>query len=668
MRMMARVGSMRRRALVTAGVTALSLATAALASGPGGIALAAGSTGLTCTTGSGNWPEYQADPTHAGDACSNITTSNVATMLPSWFFPTAGEVTATPAVVGGTVYDGDSTGLFYALNQSTGAEEWTFNTVAAQSCWVDQANPYTSAHTGGFGDITSSANVTTVDGTPTVYVGADGSVFAINATTGKCIWAQDTDPADPTSAIEVESSPVVDTSVNPPEVLIGNDDNGVYGIAVTGLMAFNAQTGALLWKYQPERDVTLTPSEFGGSDALTLSCGDGVADTTYCNSSNIPGLAPNSTTYADACGDAWSSPALDTSFTDPAGDNTFEGSGTQPPAGWTPKQITASGQASADGLVVIGTGNCAADPDPATAEAHGDYAYNQGAFGLDPVTGVRVWSFIEPYNSYDTGPSEPDGGDDDFGGSAILAEVPSANLTASGAAACPGSGGNTSLVIEGSKDGYAYGLCEATGATVWQNQIAQPGQLNQNTIGSIGGFIGSPALGDDGGKATVYFASAIPLPFAYDGIQDPTTTIGPCPAAVLAGLPLTSLICPDLSFVTDPTRALPVSAVDAATGTLDWQAASVPTYAAVTVTDGVVFSPQSLAYSVLAYNASTGAPLAVFPVGSGPSSGAAVSGSSIVFGSGTSFETLDGVSVPPQASGIWSFSLSSLLGLLHHSG
>jgi outer membrane protein assembly factor BamB len=655
----------RRRTLAAAGITVLSLATAIAAAGPAGTALASGATGLTCTTSGGAWPQYQADPTHSANACSNITTSNVATLTPSWFFPTKGEVTATPALVNGTAYVGDSTGAFYALNQSTGAQEWTFSTTSAQSCFVDQTDPYATAHTGGFGDITSSANVTTINGTPTVFVGADGSVFALNASTGQCLWAQDTDPGNPASAIEVESSPVVDTAVSPPEVLIGNDDNGVSGIAVTGLMAFNAQTGALLWKYQPERDVTLTPSEFGGSDALTLSCGDGTADATYCNSTNIPGLAPNTSTYADACGDVWSSPALDTSFTDPAGDNTFEGSGTQAPAGWAPKQITASGQASADGLVVIGTANCASSPDPATAESHGDYAYNQGAFALDPVTGVRVWSFIEPYNSYDTGPSEPFGGDDDFGGSAILAQVPSGNVTST---ACASSGGNTSLVIEGSKDGYAYGLCEATGATVWSNQIAQPGQLSPALIGSIGGFIGSPSLGAISGKATVFFASAVPLPFAYDGIQDPETGIGPCPAAVLAGLPLTSILCPDLSLLTNPTRALPLTAVDAATGAVDWKAASVPTYAAVSYTDGVVFAPQSLALSVLAYNAQTGAPLWAFPLGAAPSSAAAISGNSIVLGAGTSFETLDGVNVPPQATGVWGFKTGGLLGLLHVSG
>ena len=70
-----------------------------------------------------------------------------------------------------------------------------------------------------------------------MFLGAGGSVFALDARTGQCLWAQDTDPANAASAIEVESSPVVDTAVSPPEGLIGNDDNGVTGITVTGLMA-----------------------------------------------------------------------------------------------------------------------------------------------------------------------------------------------------------------------------------------------------------------------------------------------------------------------------------------------------------------------------------------------------------------------------------------------
>jgi outer membrane protein assembly factor BamB len=598
---------------------------------------------------------YQGDPTRSADACSSLTTANVPSMVPAWFFPTAGDVTATPTVVNGTVYVGDSTGAFYAINQSSGAEDWEFNITSPQSCFLDQADPYATAHTGGFGEITSSATVVTAAGTPTVFVGAGGSVFALNANTGQCLWAQDTDPGDPASAVEVESSPVVDTAVSPPEVLVGNDDNGTTGIAVTGLMAFNAQTGALLWKYLPERDLTLTPGEFGGSDALTLSCGDGVADAAYCNSSNIPDLAPNESAYADACGDVWSSPALDTSFTDPAGDNIFEGSGNQP-AGWYPKQITATGQGSQDGLAVFGTANCAADPTPATAQGHGDYIDNQSVFALDPVTGIRVWSFVEPYNSYDNNVNEPKGGDDDFGSSPILTEVPSGGVPA---AACAGSGGDTSLVIEGAKDGYAYGLCEATGATVWGEQISQPGQLDQSSIGSIGGFIASPSLGAYNGRATVFFDAAVPLPFSNDGVfGSGDTNITSCPGAVLDDLPLLP-VCPDLSLAADPSRLLPLTAVDAATGTLDWQAASVPTYAATSYSNGVVFAPESLALSVVAYNASTGTPIWTFPLGSAPSSAAAVAGNGVYLGAGTAFETLDGVQVPPQATGVWGFTASA---------
>lgn len=39
---------------------------------------------------------YQGDPTRSADACSSLTTANVPGMLPAWFFPTAGDVTATP--------------------------------------------------------------------------------------------------------------------------------------------------------------------------------------------------------------------------------------------------------------------------------------------------------------------------------------------------------------------------------------------------------------------------------------------------------------------------------------------------------------------------------------------------------------------------------------------
>jgi hypothetical protein len=264
-----------------------------------------------------------------------------------------------------------------------------------------------------------------------------------------------------------------------------------------------------------------------------------------------------------------------------------------------------------------------------------------------------VWSFVEPYNAYDNNPEEPGGGDDDFAGNPILTEVPSSGVPSS---RCAGSGGSVRLVIDGSKDGYAFGLCEATGATIWSNQIAQPGQLDQATVGSVGGFIASASLGADNGKATVFFDSAIPLPFTNGGIfGSGDHNISACPGAVLDKLPLLPA-CPDLSLAAHPSRLLPLTAVDAATGKVDWRAASVPTYAATTYTNGVVFAPQTLAFSVLAYNARNGDLLWAFPIGAAPSSAAAIAGRGVYIGAGTSFGTENGQQVPPQATGVWGFT------------
>ena len=617
---------------------------AALIAIPATSALGASSGSTPACGTQGAWPMYQGSPDHDASACSTITPSNVATLHPAWHVSTPSPVSATPVVADGAVYAGDSTGVFYALAQSSGATKWTFNALAAQTCFLDQAKPYAEKHSTGFGEFASSAAVAQVRGRSVVFVGGGGSLFALDAQTGSCLWAEDTDPAQPTSSIEIESSPVVDTAVNPPEVLVGNDDNSSSGVGVTGLMSFNAVTGQLLWKYEPERDATLHPSQFCGSTALALSWGDGAAVTPSCTP-HVADLAPNSATFADACGDVWSSPALDSHFVDPSGDNRFQGSNTAP-AGWSPKQITGDGRRARDGLVVFGTGNCSANPSPSTAAAHGDYVDNQGVFALDPVTGVRVWNYVTPYDSYDNNPNEPWGGDDDFGSSAVLAQVaPTTNCASAG------------RVVEGSKNGTAYGICEKTGTVLWSVQASQPGQLAPSLVGAVGGFIGSPALGKINGNPTAFFTSAVPLPFSNDGIRAPgDSNISSCPGAGLSSLPAPPA-CPDATIANDPTRAVSLHAVDITTGKVVWQAASLPSYGAATYTDGVVFDPQTTAFAITAYNASDGTPLWAFPLAAAPSSAAAIVGNSIFVGSGLSEGSEAGQSLPPQAFGVWSFSL-----------
>jgi hypothetical protein len=643
--------------------------------------VAGGLSSQSSCASNGSWPEYQGDATHQANACSSLSASNVATLRPAWYYGTAGTVTASPAVVNGVVYDGDSSGIFYAVNQATGTLDWSDSlTASAGGCFIDQPLQRDQHNaTAGNGVIAGSPAVQTVNGVPTVYVPGAGALFALNATTGACLWAQDVDPASPTNTVETESSPVLDLSVNPPEVIIGDDENSNSRIAVTGIQAFNAVTGALLWRYQPERDAVLYPSEFasgspaiaglsatGLQDYYALSCGDGTTNPD-CTPTTIANIAPNQALYGDGCGDVWSSPALDTSYVDPAGDNRFQGSSaagptTTPPAGstWQPTQITTSGTASLDGLVVFGTGNCAVANTPAVALSHGDYVDNQGVFALDPLTGVRVWDFVEPYNIYDNNENEPGGGDDDFGASAVLAGLPATSVPAS---ACAPVGNVTTLVLEGSKDGFAYGLCEDNGGEVWQIQASQPGQVSPDTVGSVGGFLGSPALGMDNGRLTAFFTSAIPLPFTNDGIREPNdgdTNISSCPGPILDLLPLLPA-CPDLTVLNDPERLLSLHAVDAATGKEEWHGLSVPTYAAASYTNGVVFEPETLGFGILAVNANNGLPLWAFPTLSSLSSEAAIVGNSIVFGAGTQQAVEFGLILPFQLNGLWDFSTTAPL-------
>jgi hypothetical protein len=198
-------------------------------------------------------------------------------------------------------------------------------------------------------------------------------------------------------------------------------------------------------------------------------------------------------------------------------------------------------------------------------------------------------------------------------------------------------------------------LCEATGATEWSNQIGQAGQLNPG-VGSIGGYVASPSLGAAKGTAMVFYDSAIPLPFTNNGILGSgDRNITSCPGAILHRLPLLPA-CPDLSLAAHPSRLLPLTAVDAATGKVAWKAASVPTYAATSYTNGIVFAPQTTAFSILAYNAASGGPIWTFPLGAAPSSAAAIAGRSLYIGVGTSFGEVNGKPFPPQATGVWGFT------------
>jgi outer membrane protein assembly factor BamB len=601
---------MRRAALVALGAGVLTVASPVL------MAPEATSSNLSvgapsCATPD-DWTMYQHGPDHhARPGCSGINPLDVATLRPSWLFQTPQPVTASPTVVNGQVYVGDDGGTFYDIDAATGKvpSRWTNFSVTNFTCPGDTKTSDT--HTPSYGEITSSAAVGSIPGykNPVVFFGGGGTLFALDATNGNCLWATDLDPNNTSSSMEVESSPVLFQHGNngATEVIVGSDSNESAGSsAPPGIQALNAKDGSLIWKYEPENDSTVTSLE------------------------ETPGL-PTATT--NGCGDVWSSPALD------------------------------AGALQSDGLVVGTTGNCPqgsqspASIDEANTRAGcptpGNAPALEGIVALDATTGCRQWRWSEPANAY-TGTNFPDGGDTDIGSSPMLGTIETTSTT--------GAVVTHSAVLDGSKSGFMYALDETTTdpqhRLLWSSQPAQPGETGPAFAGAIGGFIGSSAfdtvdLGPLGGtRPAVFGSTALLTPFDGNGIPSPDTT----------------LICVDISSGTpapaqhcDPLRIASLHAVNADTGAVIWQApVALPSYAATTTTNGVVFAPSTTGFSIDAYDAATGVPLWSFPTGGAMSSGAAIVGPSVFVGAGTAEQVTNGAPTTPpaQVNGVWCFSVA----------
>jgi polyvinyl alcohol dehydrogenase (cytochrome) len=158
----------------------------------------------------GNWPMGgQNFDNSRSQNMSNITRANAGKLKPAWVFTTKGDVTATPAIVGGTVYFPDFAGNFYAVAANSGALQWS-KTV---SSWTGVPGDYARndpAIDGSMlilGDQAGALARWTLAGGLT---GAGAKVIAVNRNTGALIWSTQVD-AFP--AAFVTSSPVIDNGV-----------------------------------------------------------------------------------------------------------------------------------------------------------------------------------------------------------------------------------------------------------------------------------------------------------------------------------------------------------------------------------------------------------------------------------------------------------------------
>jgi outer membrane protein assembly factor BamB len=205
-----------------------------------------------------NWPGYLYGPSHSSDSpATAITVANAANLKRVWTWrcappvngePNAGFV-ASPSVYNGTVYIGCNTGVFYALNETTGAVLWT------------QSLGFVTKKTCAARGISSTASIAIdpANGKPTVYVaGGDGNLYALDAGTGAVDWKSVIGlPSATKNDFYDWSSPAIANGM----VYIGVSSQCDQPlVANAGLHAYDLGTGALLETY-----VTLPNNELGGS-------------------------------------------------------------------------------------------------------------------------------------------------------------------------------------------------------------------------------------------------------------------------------------------------------------------------------------------------------------------------------------------------------------------
>ncbi|MGO9078356.1 MAG: PQQ-binding-like beta-propeller repeat protein [Streptosporangiaceae bacterium] len=245
---------MRPRRLLTVAVTGVAVALVTA----GGAAAA-------------DWPAYLNGPSHssynAGETA--ITTANAGSLVKKWdWYPAAttqsgqpSGLLASPTVVGGVVYQGANTGVFYAVNASTGKTIWSQNLgfVKGTTC----------------GPLGIVSTATVINGT--VYVaGGDGYLYALKASTGAVIWKSVIGiPSTTVNNYYDWSSPTVAGG----NIYVGVSSNCDNPLIKGGLKEYSASTGALEHFYQsyPGHSVqaSVWSSAAYGSNGVFITTGNG---------------------------------------------------------------------------------------------------------------------------------------------------------------------------------------------------------------------------------------------------------------------------------------------------------------------------------------------------------------------------------------------------------
>jgi len=204
-----------------------------------------------------DWPTYGHDAQHTFHGQTTLTMASARTLRKAWFYPTGDAVTATPTVVGGTVYVGSWDDYFYALSFQTGKLRWKIRLKSQNGVTpYPGERPRDTSSDGGL--VTSSAWFEPADGgrPALVIFGGGYSLCALDAANGHVFWEHDypglPGPPDPGhDDTRIFSSPVVADG----KVIFGVDVDGQSGSAGY-VVAADLNTGNPVWELQTDADPT----------------------------------------------------------------------------------------------------------------------------------------------------------------------------------------------------------------------------------------------------------------------------------------------------------------------------------------------------------------------------------------------------------------------------
>ncbi len=173
---------------------------------------------------------------------NRIGPANVGSLAVKWSFTTAGDVSATPAVDGDTVYVPDWAGYLYAVDRRTGQLRWSVHLPALTGVAGDKARATPA--------IADGKVIVGTQGAILFGGGPGGRVLALDKLTGALLWNTQAE-AHP-AAIITQAATVHDGRVY---VGVASQEEALaafvpgYQLSFRGsMLALNLATGQVLWK------------------------------------------------------------------------------------------------------------------------------------------------------------------------------------------------------------------------------------------------------------------------------------------------------------------------------------------------------------------------------------------------------------------------------------